>query len=43
MARKPKVVATVLASLAILAGAMTTVSVTITGHNGAKSVWEGDK
>jgi uncharacterized membrane protein len=43
VARKPKVVATVLAALAILAGAMTTVSVTITGHNGAKSVWEGDK
>ena len=36
-------VATVLAALAILAGAATTVSVTITGHNGAKSVWESDK
>jgi len=43
VAKKPRLIATVLAALAILAGAATTVSVTITGHNGAKSVWEGEK
>jgi len=43
VARKPKIVATALAALAILAGAATTASVTIAGHNGAKSVWETKK
>jgi len=41
--RKPRVLATTLAALAIIAGVVSTVSVTITGHNGAKSVWESDK
>jgi uncharacterized membrane protein len=38
--RKPKLVGIVLAVLVVLAGVGATVSVTLTGHSGAKSVWE---
>jgi hypothetical protein len=40
-ARRPRLVATVLMALAVLAGAAaSTATITVTGHNGAKSVWE---
>ena len=38
--RKPRLVTTVLMVLALVSGAVGPVSVTMTGHNGAKSVWE---
>jgi uncharacterized membrane protein len=38
--RRPKVVSVVLMVLALGAGVAATTSVTIAGHNGAKSVWE---
>lgn len=38
--RKPRVVGTVLAVLVVLAGAGAATSVVLTGHSGAKSVWE---
>lgn len=38
--RSPKQIALVLAVLAVLSGAAATYSVTVTGHSGAKSVWE---
>jgi uncharacterized membrane protein len=38
--RKPKVVGIVLAVLVVLAGVGASYSVTVTGHSGAKSVWE---
>lgn len=38
--RKPRLVGIVLAVLVVLAGVGATVSVTLTGHSGAKSVWE---
>ncbi len=41
--RKPKVVAIVLAVLVVISGAVATVSVTWTGHSGAKTVWEKNK
>ena len=40
--RKPKQIALVLAVVAILTGAVATVAMTLTAHNGAKSVWEQD-
>lgn len=41
--RKPKALAVALVALAALSGAVATWSVTVTGHNGAKSVWESDQ
>ena len=38
--RRPKVVAIVLALLVVLSGFTATASVYLTGHSGAKSVWE---
>ena len=38
--RRPKVVAVVLALLVVLSGFTATASVYLTGHSGAKSVWE---
>ena len=38
--RKPKVIALVLAVLAVIGAVSATVSVTLTGHSGAESVWE---
>lgn len=38
--RKPRVVGIVLAVMVVLAGAGATTSVVLTGHSGAKSVWE---
>jgi len=38
--RKPKLLSIVLSVLVVLAGVGGTVSVTLTGHSGAKSVWE---
>jgi uncharacterized membrane protein len=38
--RRPRVIAAVLAVLVVLSGAVATVSVTWTGHSGARSVWE---
>jgi uncharacterized membrane protein len=38
--RRPRLVASVLMALAVLAGAAATTAITVTGHNGAKSVWE---
>ncbi|HAP74692.1 MAG TPA: hypothetical protein DCR14_01245 [Acidimicrobiaceae bacterium] len=39
-ARKPRHIAAVLAALAIVSGSVATVTMTLTAHNGAKSVWE---
>lgn len=41
--RKPKAIAVALIALASLSGAIATYSVTVAGHNGAKSVWESDQ
>jgi uncharacterized membrane protein len=41
--RKPKLLAIVLSILVVLAGVGSTVSVTLTGHSGAKSVWDRTK
>lgn len=41
--RKPKAIAVGLLAVAALSGAVATYSVTVTGHNGAKSVWENDQ
>lgn len=41
--RKPKVVAVVLLVLASVSGVAAGVSIAVTGHNGAKAVWEGDQ
>jgi uncharacterized membrane protein len=41
--RKPKLIGWVLAVLMTVAGVGATVSVTITGHSGAKTVWEQQK
>lgn len=38
--RRPRLIAIVLAGLVVLSGAVATVSVTWTGHSGARSVWE---
>lgn len=40
VAKKPKVVNTVLAVIVLVSGAFATYSVYATGHSGAKSVWE---
>ncbi|MDO8363176.1 MAG: hypothetical protein Q7V88_09790 [Actinomycetota bacterium] len=40
--RKPRLVGVVLASLVVLSGVVATVSVTLTGHSGAESVWDQD-
>jgi len=39
--KNPKVVVGTLAALAIALGAVATVTMTLTAHNGAKSHWEG--
>jgi len=41
--RKPRLIGTMLAVVVVLSGAVASVSVTLTGHSGARSVWETDQ
>ncbi|MDO8391565.1 MAG: hypothetical protein Q7V57_13880 [Actinomycetota bacterium] len=41
--KKPKLIGIVLAVLVVVGGVAASVSVTLTGHSGAKSVWETKK
>ena len=41
--RKPRLIGTVLAVVVVLSGVFASASVMLTGHNGAKSVWETDQ
>ena len=38
--KKPKLVNVILAVLVVVSGVAATASITVTGHSGAKSVWE---
>ncbi|CAB4363204.1 MAG: hypothetical protein F2681_09810 [Actinobacteria bacterium] len=41
--KQPKVIAIILSVLVVVSGIAATASVTVTGHSGAKSVWESKK
>ena len=41
--KKPKLIAILLSVLVVVSGVAATASVTVTGHSGAKSVWESRK
>jgi len=41
--KRPKVIAVLLSVLVVVSGVAATASVTVTGHSGAKSVWESKK
>ena len=41
--KRPKVIAIILSVLVVVSGIAATASVTVTGHSGAKSVWESKK